>query len=362
MFLNTQKEGLKSSIRVVKERPGEQLWKSAKNVVPWRTFSVLASTGALGTWLQDWYNSQSEYNTKNYGLTPLGMTSDGKGISLRVPFDETDRIMNGLLATAIKPGEFGLEDVAAMLDYTTDQLPSLAPQVSFIHDVTTLLRGGNPKDHFRNKDAIPQAIWDTGDKKEIGVATLKYLWNKYGIKEAFKFSSDEYKRDNSLLEKAIGVPVVGSFANRFIVVGDYGKVERAAKKTKPIGQQEAKDRLDMRRDAADHLNEITAKGRTPSNDDYRSFLTEKRKEARDAGEKFDRTKVKAAYRNGMFDVLADTDTKIIYKATGKKRDVLIDDYLDRKKLKGSKREDMRRTLKRQVLLYRKLLEENKARK
>jgi hypothetical protein len=267
LFVNSWKEGWRSNIEVAKERPAEYAWKTARSVVPTKTLVIAATAGLLGEELREFFDNVPEYDKKNYTVVPLKMTDDGKSVYMRLPHNEADRFFGGLYYGALKettaaksegPIGFGLDVLMSLIDYSAGQLPSGSPGIAAAADIISFLSGKNPEDKFRERKAIPERIWKTGDKELIAEASLKYLWNKYGARQLFKFSSSDIVGDdkNGWFEKLLGVPVLNDAIGRLIKVTDYGRVEKEYEKKGVESQGKAKGSYDMRTAIVDHRNRI----------------------------------------------------------------------------------------------------------
>jgi hypothetical protein len=357
LFLNSFKSGWKSNLYVAKERPVEFAFKTVRNISPTKVFMALAGAGVLGEYLQKAQENVSEYDRHNYDVLPLGMTSDDKTVYLRLPLDESDRFYGGIMSRMLEDGKDGIDAdmLMSFFDYTAGQLPGLSPALELIADAKELLSGNNPKDRFRNRDAIPQEIWDTGDNTEIAKAALKYVWNAYGAKQLFKFDSDRLKKDKGLLEKALGLPIASDIFGRFIKVSDYGKVEKMRGDMESVAEDEARDRLSLKRKVRDYMKDLKE---PPTMEEYRSFLMAERDEAKARGERANLRSIKTQWKNAVIQRFADTEIEELYRApSAKQRQAIVDRVLDRKKLAGNAREFERKKLLRRARLYRTMMEE-----
>ena len=244
LFSNAMKEGIRGDYVRLREDPRSVVGKFvAYNVAP-KVLQKAMKYGLLGGGLALFYEGISEYDEQNYIIIPLGTTASGKPIYFRVPQDETARVMNGFLGLAIDAtfgdGEVGVQNFMKALD--SDVLPQFAPIFGLIDDVLTFSGGQNPYDDFRGKYAIDETVWDAQNFRTFQ-DSVKYMWNSYGGGSLYRFKSDDPTEITSELEEALGFPMVGTFANTFIKVGNHPLKNRLYDDYKVIKREKAKDEL-----------------------------------------------------------------------------------------------------------------------
>jgi len=108
--------------------------------------------------------------------------------------------------------------------------------------VLTFSGGQNPYDDFRGKYAIDETVWDAQNFRTFQ-DSVKYMWNSYGGGSLYRFKSDDPTEITSELEEALGFPMVGTFANTFIKVGNHPLKNRLYDDYKVIKREKAKDEL-----------------------------------------------------------------------------------------------------------------------
>ena len=129
---------------------------------------VLAEMGIFGEELQHWYEGKSEYTKTNYLVVPLGWSKDEgdfgkKPVGIRVPLDETHRLLRGIVRKAMLSAWSAAEgkerdhSPSQILSFGAGQIPGLNPIASIPAKWVTYLSGGNPTDDFRDQQIIGRA-------------------------------------------------------------------------------------------------------------------------------------------------------------------------------------------------------------
>lgn len=191
------------------------------------------------------YDGISEFDMTNYLCIPLGMTPNGKTAYIRIPQDETGRVVGGLFYKLMS-GESGIYDSAkSAARYMADQGPGFNPMLEIASEVLTYMSGSNPYDDFRERNAVPDLEFKAGGV-ESHKAFGKHLWNKYGGSFIFKFDTDNPAVVKSQIENFLQLPFMGDLAGRFIKVSDYGLTEKAEKAKKAAESEKAKNTLSVR--------------------------------------------------------------------------------------------------------------------
>ncbi len=170
----------------------------------------------------------SEYDLANYTVIPLGLTEDGKAVYLRLPQDETDRVISGAMVKLLSGGDV-TESLQGATTYMGDQGPGWNPVATLAAEVLQYIAGGNPYDSFRERHAVPKGIREAGGKQSHKIFS-KWLWNRYGGAFVYKFGSSNPAEVRSEAEDILQLPFVSDTAGRFVKITDYGltqKVDRA---------------------------------------------------------------------------------------------------------------------------------------
>lgn len=242
VFSNIMKEGLKSDFRFAtdpKTRSG-YWWKTVKIDLLPKFLMFLASAGLLGATLKKFYDNVSEYDKTNYLIIPLGTTDDGKSVYMRIPHDETGRLISAAfwkIANMATDGGKGkdLQDIFAL---GAGQLPSVSPLIGTLSGWIQYLSGKNPYDAFRGRNVIDDTTWTAG-----GGAALKKMvqWtsNELGFSKFSTFDTSKQTGVETFMQ-------VAPWFSSLIKISNYGQQE----KLKEIGaeqkQKEAQKTLDER--------------------------------------------------------------------------------------------------------------------
>jgi len=223
-------------------------FKTAKlNFVP-KILMMAALMGAFGDELKKMYEDVSEYDMTNYYIIPLGRdTNNGKTVYLRIPMDETSRLLSALLWKTMRANSndqaFG-RDIADVVSLFGGQLPSISPAISAPISAMDFAAGRNPYDSFRGRLVLTEEQMKAG-----GMYALKpfLLWQfqQLGGNVFTKFYLGERTpTEKSAGEKFLQIPILSNIAGRFIKISDYGQLEKYRKKLQEIQGEKARVRIE----------------------------------------------------------------------------------------------------------------------
>lgn len=241
MFSNIFLQGYKADLGLATgpKTRGGYWWSSIKLDLLPKFLMFLAQTGLFGIVLKKFYDKVSEYDKTNYLIIPLGMTKKGKAVYLRIPHDETGRLIAGMfwkVATSIY--EKKLKNLSEMFAFGAGQIPNVAPAITLAEGWMQFLGGKNPYDSYRGRYIIPDTEWKAG-----GWPALKNMveWtvNQFGLS-----SFTTYDPSNKTTFEAI-LQVLPVF-NRLIKISDYGQIEKNREISQGIVQKNAKETLRKR--------------------------------------------------------------------------------------------------------------------
>jgi hypothetical protein len=233
LFSNAITQGIRSDIGVMtnpKTRSG-YWWKTAKLTFLPKILMFMASIGLLGAEVKSKFDDVSEYDKTNYTIVPVGTDSNGKTIYIRIPDDETGRLLGAILwktLTMFKPTtdqQFGrqLADIFSMLG---GQVPSITPSISTTKDIFDYLSGKNPYDDFRGRNVLSDDLYKANNW-ETDKAFLGYVFNNIGGGIFYRFNTSGSKPTiTGKAEELVNLPVISNIIGRFIRVSDYGQTER----------------------------------------------------------------------------------------------------------------------------------------
>jgi len=225
LYSNAFKEGWRADITRFREDPASVGGKFiAYNVMP-KILQKMMEIGIFGASLGMVYKyGISDWDKINYIPIVLGETQDGRPVYLRIPQDETSRLINGFLYKAMSIGDDGktgtFETPADLFGYLgSSGLPSMNPVFSLFGDVIGWMNGTTPYDDFRGTTAIDKTT-DKADDARKNKELLKWFFNTYSGQGLYKFKSNDYKEISSELEEMLDMPVVGRILNRFVKIGN----------------------------------------------------------------------------------------------------------------------------------------------
>ena len=216
----------------------------------------------------------TEYDLTNYIPIPLGTDSKGNSVYIRLPQDDSGRLLGGLVWKALQlaRGDRDVLNIAAQVfDYTAGQVPSLSPAFQAVSDVAQFASGGRVYDPFRNRflfteDEAKARDWRTA-KKFLG-----YEFQQLGGGIIWKFHpGDERPRHQTEAQKIFELPILSTIVGRWIKVTSFGEVENLRRTQGNVSAEEARLRLRERDAVSDAL---AAYQRLPSNQQTPNAIVE----------------------------------------------------------------------------------------
>lgn len=210
----------------------------------------------------------SEYDLTNYTVVPLGEQGK-KTVYLRLPQDDTGRVIGGLVWKALQAG-WGERDqnvvdlVRDVVDYSAGQFPSVSPILSVGSSTLQYLTGRNVYDPFRGRflftDDELEARSPSGlphpstVKKFIG-----YEFQEIGGGIVWKFVPGESRPvQKTGLQVALDLPILSNVVGRWIKVSDLGETEALRAAAAPVGAKQAYERLEKRKLVRSELKGLMA--------------------------------------------------------------------------------------------------------
>lgn len=243
LFSNAIKEGIKSDIQIASGKAGKQSqsgfwWKTIVATILPKIIMAAMGAGLLGVALKDQVDGVSEYDKSQYTIIPMGLDENGKTKYMRIPQDETSRVIGAIFwksLNMLSKKEAGLSDFLQVIDVGAGQLPNLAPSFTSLGVILQYIAGQNPYDSFRGRNVIPDQAFTAGPKYSLPIL-LSWLAQTNGL----GLIMPSYQPQNpSLLEKMLNLPGVGNTVGRWMKVSDYGKTEQNQAITGKIKQEKA---------------------------------------------------------------------------------------------------------------------------
>jgi hypothetical protein len=182
-----------------------------------------AASGLLGEYLKRLFDGVSEYDKTNYGIIPLGEEAGGdfgsKTVYIRIPRDETSRLVSGLFykfSRALLAGDMG--GISEAFAFGAGQVPTVNPLLSIGSAWSQYVFNRNPVDAFRGRPVIPPTEWAAGGWDRLK-PMLIWTYNQTGLQDFVRLSqtrkdSAEWTLDN--------IPVL----HRFLKISDQGYREQ----------------------------------------------------------------------------------------------------------------------------------------
>jgi hypothetical protein len=188
----------------------------------WAVLKAMGKIGLLGAGIKTLYDRVSDYDMTNYTVVPLGEAEGGeldgkKTTYLRLPEDETSRLLSGFIYKTILSAAGEPTNGANLASIGAGQLPSINPIISLGEAWTAWASGYNPRDGLRNSPVLTNDVWLEGGWPALRDMTL-YTAQETGAMNFFRYDP----RANTTLEISLNaIPGLG----RVLKVSDYGLLE-----------------------------------------------------------------------------------------------------------------------------------------
>lgn len=220
-------------------------WKTAKiNLLP-KVLMWGALMGIFGETLRRLMQRASEYDRTNYSVLPLGEDAEGNTIYLRVPQDDTGRLVGGIFWKALqlaRKDPDAVRSLTQVLDYTAGQIPNVMPGINAVASTVEFLGGRNVYDPFRGRfvftdDELAARDWSTV-KKFVG-----WEFQQLGGGIVWKFYPGEARpRAKTVGQQILDAPILSNIVGRFIRITAYGETEQLRVEQQKVQRDEARRR------------------------------------------------------------------------------------------------------------------------
>jgi len=217
--------------------------------------------GALGAALKQILDGASEYDKTNYLVVPVGWRAGGdfgkQAVYLRIPHDETSRLLSGMTYKLAK-SIFERDPASAteLFAFGAGQVPGVNPALTIPEKWVEYGSGWNPTDPFRGRPIIPQTEFAAGGMSSLKPMAL-WTWDQMGYSSYLHWNSKLPTTTEIALSAIPGL-------NRVVKVSDYGYREQQMQSERADDQARAQHRLAMPDNARSLLVEyIGLKGIAP---------------------------------------------------------------------------------------------------
>lgn len=232
LFSNAIAQGIRSDWEIAIKNPKTRSgwwWKTAKiNIVP-KLLIAMGVAGLFGERIKQMLDNISEYDKTNYLVIPLSLDQNEKTVYVRIPQDESGRLVGGLIWKAFNLAQGKTDpwnDAMQILSYTGGQLPSLSPVLGAVGATGQFVSGQNPYDFFRGRNVLTDQEYQAGGA-QAGKKFAFWMFEELGGGIFVKPYSNSLTppKDGTMTERILSLPVVANVFNRFLKVSDYGQTE-----------------------------------------------------------------------------------------------------------------------------------------
>jgi hypothetical protein len=252
VFINGLESDVKLATGKVKSNSAGHWWLSwaVFGGGAYRVMQTLAEEGLFGEWLEEFFKGVSPHDKEQGLIVPVGTVPGGsfgqRVAYLRMPEDETSRLINGLLRYGIKAsfsvarGE-GLDgNQWAAFGFTAGQVPSINPLLEITKGWSTYLSGNNPIDSYSNRPVLSLAEQSTRGV-DAAVSMMGWTMDKSGLTNFFKWNRYAETTTEAVMGAIPGI-------NRLIKVTDAGYRAGQRELGAELDKENHKLRLQMPKD------------------------------------------------------------------------------------------------------------------
>jgi hypothetical protein len=243
LYSNAAKEGPRANLEAFRDDPYEYMWKQTKYTVFPKFLMMAGAMGFLGLGIKAIYDRVSDFDLTNYYVIPIGLTPQGKAVTLRIPMDEMSRLVGGIMWKIYRHNE--PKYWTNLADYMAGQAPTLTPTLDSIFDSALYALGRNPYDAFRGKYVLPEQLFKARDMR-AHKAFAKYLANQMGASIIYRFKTDDLDRVKTELEEVLQYPILSNILGRFLKVSDAGERQAYRKEIDFYAMEDAREILDAK--------------------------------------------------------------------------------------------------------------------
>ena len=325
IFSNIMKEGIKSDAIIAfspKTRSG-YWWKTVKIDLMPKLLMFLGAAGLFGAKIKDMFDKMSEYDKTNYTTIPIGEDENGKAVYIRIPHDETGRLISAVFWKSLNMGKNGsaegLQDIFAL---GAGQLPNVTPLLTILNGWMQYGQGKNPYDAFRGQPLMDDTTFQAGGSA-ANKKMLQWTMNTLGLSQFTTYDPSKNTTTETILKMT---PL-----NGVIKISDYGLIEKSNKITTEVKKQSAQQTLEDRKIIDKYVKKYSTQWKNGDADekDIADEATEEilghypETDEEIARQKSMRIKMKRALKIGAYDVRYDN---LMYAASNKEKIAILKVY------------------------------------
>jgi hypothetical protein len=254
LFSNAIFQGIRADYEIATQpstRSGYWMKTTMSEIVP-KALMLALAYGLFGDELKKMFENVSEYDKTNYSVVPLGYDENGKTVYVRVPSDESGRLIGGLMWKVARsmgdPEKLAeLETYTNLLSYAGGQVPGFTPTLGVANSLATFIAGENPYDSFRGRNVLTDQQQQAGGTERL-YPFMAWMFEQLGGGIFMKlYTQSPYPETPSLSEKVARFPLVGNVYGRFVRSSDYGQTEQLREITNQVKQDKARESLQNKR-------------------------------------------------------------------------------------------------------------------
>jgi len=232
LFGNAIKEGIRSDIEVIRDRPVDYFFNAFTLTYLPRMAMLMTAAGFFGDDRKAIMQEQTTYDKQNYTLIPVGVTEKGEGVAISLALDPMQKFQANLFEGIWRGMTTGdkKEFLKSMGTTFATELPGFTPVMGIWWDIGSFIENQQQLDYrgrpIYSRAALAQAPVDSSKQ---WVEFLTHLWNTYGGSMLMRIRNSDMEGDKSKLDRALGIPLLGGVGRAVLSIANYGKTQTASK-------------------------------------------------------------------------------------------------------------------------------------
>jgi hypothetical protein len=215
LFSNVGKEGIRAMVESYQDDHASYVWKTfASNVAP-KLILLGAAVGLFGDDLKKIIDRIPEYDKSNFTVIPLGLTTTGKAVYIRIPEDYEGQFFGAAFWKTMTANVGGRD---GLLNQVKENVPwglhKLHPYLQASEDLASYYIGGlNPIDSWRGREVLSRKAYAAGGK-EAAKEMFAHGWRTLGGSVIYSPPYTQLVKSESTWEKISkypGLSIPGTF-------------------------------------------------------------------------------------------------------------------------------------------------------
>lgn len=255
LYANPFIQGSRASYNLAFKNPRTRSgywWKTAQlNILP-KLLMFAALYGLFGDKIKQMMKNVSEYDMANYNIIPLFLDESGNTGYVRIPQDETGRLVSALVWKTLDifrkdNNQDAFNNLADLFSVGAGQFPNVNPAITSFTAALQYMGGQNPYDYFRNRNVLPDTTFKAGFRYSL-MPFLTWEFQTLGGGIFLKtYVSEQAPTNKSWGQKVLEAPFLSNVIGRWFKISNYGQTEANYKIQDKIQQENAQQNIETKK-------------------------------------------------------------------------------------------------------------------